>query len=512
MPHSTTSTSVRSFHGPATAGLPNLAGLAASVDGPDPHQVIEVERYDTEDRRLAAARIVLTAHRGVGPDHWRLDLPDGAQTEHLRVPATDSPGDDDGGLPPSVDELVRGARRERELGPVGTTRTVRTATRLADDEGRELAEIVHDHVTVATQGAATEVRSWTTVRLDGDQAELLDELAGRATELGLTPGDVDPEQVLDELLGATVEPRRKRRGWGRRRSAGAVLMTYLATQVDRLAAEDLRVRRDEPDAVHRLRVAARRLRSALKAYRPLLGRDVAEPLADELRHLGRALAPARDAEVLRERISAGLAELDPALRLGPVQAQLTRHFGRVQAEVRAAVLSGLESERYAALRADLDDLLDRPPLTRRAVRPAAKELPKHAVRAAKRLERAVRTALAEGRDDGDGRADGAVHSARKAGKRVRYATEVARPAVGKQAKRFGDNLKAFQRALGEHQDAVVARETLRELGARAGAEGENGFSFGVLLGRDVARARMVQARLPGLWDRAWSRKHRGWLR
>ena len=98
--------------------------------------------------------------------------------------------------------------------------------------------------------------------------------------------------------------------------------TTSAAQVDRLAAEELRVRRDAPDSVHQLRVAARRLRSALQAYRPLLDRRRTDPSPTHLRDLGRQLAPARDAEVLRERIDAGLAALRPELLLGPVQAEV----------------------------------------------------------------------------------------------------------------------------------------------------------------------------------------------
>jgi CHAD domain-containing protein len=63
------------------------------------------------------------------------------------------------------------------------------------------------------------------------------------------------------------------------------------------------------------------------------------------------------------------------------------------------------------------------------------------------------------------------------------------------------HLKAFQKALGEHQDTVVSRAALRELGAAAHASGENGFSFGILLGRDTARAEEIERALPALWAR-----------
>jgi len=107
--------------------------------------------------------------------------------------------------------------------------------------------------------------------------------------------------------------------------------------------------------------------------------------------------------------------------------------------------------------------------------------------------------------------DLAVHDARKAGKRLRYATEVARPDVGDEAVRFAKAMKGFQTALGEHQDTVVAREALRELAAQAHVAGENGFSFGILHAQDGALAARIEEQLPELWAAAWTPRNRRWL-
>jgi CHAD domain-containing protein len=283
-----------------------------------------------------------------------------------------------------------------------------------------------------------------------------------------------------------------------------VLLAYLGEHTDRLAAEAERARTDEPDAVHQLRVNSRRLRSALQAYRPLLDRERTEPVVELLREFGRRMSPARDTEVLEERITGQLAELPEELLLGPVQAFTTRHFARLGAEARAGVLAELDGEHHARLRAALDELLADPPLTKRAARPARTELPAVVARTARRLARAVRDA----NDPANPHRAEAVHAARKAAKRLRYATEVAAPTVGKPATRFVAGLKGFQTALGEHQDTVVARAVLRELGARA----DNGFAFGVLYGRDAARAERIEEELPGLWKAAWRKRNRKWLR
>ncbi len=508
MVNTTTATSGTTYRGPAGVGSPRLAGVpGVGAVAVQPQQVLETARYDTTDRRLVTAGIRLNLHRGTDAAHWQLLLPDGDDEELLRVPAVVSEveGVDLDRPPDELDELVRGTRRERPLHPVGRIRTVRVETRLLDDGARPLAVVVHDEVTAATLGRSTTIDTWTEIEirpLTADAA-LLTELEARVRATGVRAGGGPAaDAVLDRLL-SPARPRPRSRA-GKKGSAGAVLFDYLGTQIDRIAREDLRVRRDEPDAVHQLRVAVRRLRSAVQTYTSLLDREWTRPLVIELRHLGRTLAPARDTEVLRERIVDGLDHTDPDLVLGPVRAQVTRHFARAEAEAHAATLAEFDGDRYAVLRAALDELLVAPPLTRRAARPAAKELPRSAAKAARRLERAVSALDTDSSDE-------AVHRVRKAGKRLRYATEVARPAVGGKAKRLNRKLKDLQRALGEHQDTVVARRVLRELGAHAHVAGENGFTFGMLHGRETASAHRVRSELPRLWQSAWRKKNRRWL-
>ncbi|GAY09783.1 CYTH and CHAD domain-containing protein [Pseudonocardia sp. N23] len=499
------STTARTYRAPAGASAPRLTGLRGVTAAAEPAVVTETQRYDTDDLRLAAAGVRLELVSGADDAQWRLRLPD--EDDVIRLPAVSSEveGVDPHSPPAELDELVRGVRRDRPLRPVGRVRFVTTTTRLLAS-GSPRASIDREDVTVATMGASTTVDTWTEFALHPPArgAALAAELERRLGDVGAVAAGPAADSRLDELL-TPAHPHRVRRG--RKGTAGRVLVDYLAEQVDTLAAQDIRVRRDEPDAVHQMRIASRRLRSALQAYRPLLDRDRTDPLVDELRELGRTLAPARDAEVLRERITAGIDGLDPTLVLGPVKAQVARHYARVEAEARAAVLAELDGDRYARLRTALDDLLADPPLSPRATRPADKELPTVAARTARRLEKAAARMEATPDDDE------AIHRVRKDAKRMRYATELARPAAPKkQVARFRKGLKGLQTALGEHQDSVVSREALRELGAQAHAAGDNGFTFGVLHGHDRAMAALVEARLPGLWDTAWAKKSRRWLR
>ncbi|WP_344337228.1 CHAD domain-containing protein, partial [Kitasatospora putterlickiae] len=82
------------------------------------------------------------------------------------------------------------------------------------------------------------------------------------------------------------------------------------------------------------------------------------------------------------------------------------------------------------------------------VPPGSPELARVAAREQRRTAERVRVALADGAER-----DVALHEARKAAKRARYAGETAVPVAGAAAERYVERMKAVQEALGEHQDA-----------------------------------------------------------
>jgi CHAD domain-containing protein len=501
------------FRGPAEASVPPAPGLS-EVHHTDvaPPRVLDIERYDTADLRLATAGVTLAVLRDDSPPRWELHTPGEREPLHLPVDAK-APAGARLPLPAEIDELVRGVARGRNVRPVGRLHTTRTEHRLLDVSGARRASVVHDHVTLSTLGRSTHVEAWTEVTIDAPEP-LRADLADRAAEAGLRPaapcGAAELSRLLRPARRAGSRPTGKKAQKKAQKEAGGALVAYLAAQNDRLSVEDLRVRRGEPDSVHQLRVAARRMRSALQGYRKLLDRERTDPLVDGLRQLGRGLAPARDAEVQRERVLHGLGELPDELRMGGAAAVANRYFGRIESEGAAAALTTLDSPAYVQLREQLDQLIADPPLRKQARKSATKELPRHVARQERRFAARVTRALDP--EQPVEQRDLALHAARKAGKRLRYVTEVARPAVGKPAKRHAKAVKGIQQALGDHQDTVVARGILRSLGALAHVDGENGFAFGVLHGQDTARAAAVEARLPALWEAASTKKLRRWLR
>ena len=278
-----------------------------------------------------------------------------------------------------------------------------------------------------------------------------------------------------------------------RSPAGDVVLAYIRTQVLAIARYDPLVRRDAPDAVHQMRVATRRARSALQAFGQIIDREATRSLGEELKWLAAELGHARDSEVMLARLTADLAAIPPALVVGPVEVRMTGHFTAELAQAGKAALHALDGPRYLRLRDDLDVLLADPPLTPLAGRKAGKALVRPVRRAARRLQRALaavpaaedrgpETSAPEGHAAEDlGTAvdrDTAIHEARKAAKRARYAAEAALPALGGQASRQAAQAKDLQELLGDHHDSVVTRTVLRGLAEQAQSTGEETLTHG----------------------------------
>jgi CHAD domain-containing protein len=149
----------------------------------------------------------------------------------------------------------------------------------------------------------------------------------------------------------------------------------------------------------------------------------------------------------------------------------------------------LESPRYFALLDALEGLAAHPPLRRRADRPAAGEVRRLLTRERRRA--CLRVAQALALPTGTER-DEALHRARRAAKRARYAGE------GAAQPRFAAAMKALQTVLGERQDALIAALALPELAATAHRAGEPGFGYGVLYVRQREAITAAEAQLPAL--------------
>jgi CHAD domain-containing protein len=205
----------------------------------------------------------------------------------------------------------------------------------------------------------------------------------------------------------------------------------------------------DPEELHRMRTAARRMRAILGAVRDMFDARWVAHLRKELDWLTALLAAPRDLDVLHQYLS---TEVRP-LRAGRRAAgrRLLERLDAQRGRARARLLTGLDSPRYRRLQSRLKDAVRRPPVVTEDL-----SLPDVAARAFKKLRKAV-GALPKDPSDTE------LHDVRIRVKRARYAAELAEPARGRPAKRFIKRAREIQDALGEHQDATVAEEHLRGL-------------------------------------------------
>ncbi|WP_282696795.1 CYTH and CHAD domain-containing protein [Streptomyces sp. CC208A] len=493
----------RKYEATAETRLPDLTRAAgvASVTGEGVTE-LDAVYYDTPDLRLAADSLTLRRRTGGKDAGWHLKFPVAVGVrDEIRAPLSDT-------LPRPLAGLLRSRLRGADVVPVVRLRSARDVRHLRDEDGTVLAELSVDTVHADrllpedaedAEGSGATATAWTEIEVElADDADpaVLDAVEKRLRKAGIHPSDAPSKlaRALDEtgLAPERAEPR----GDG---SAGAAVLAYIREQIEALVRLDPAVRRDLPDAVHRMRVACRRLRSAFKTYRTVLDREVTDPIGAELKWLAGELGHARDQEVLDARLRAALDDLPREQLHGPVRGRLRAWDRARSAGSRRRALDALDSSRHLALLDALDRLLADPPLKPAARKKAAKVLPKAVLRDHARLADRIAPALAL--DPGHER-DLALHEARKAAKRARYAAEAAAPTLGKPAERLAKKVKAVQTLLGDHQDAVVARAALRDLAAQAEAAGEPSFTWGVLHAKQEEAAAAGERELPEVWERA----------
>jgi CHAD domain-containing protein len=427
--------------------------------------------HDTADLRLAHAGVTLRYRVEGEKAVWQCKLPHGASRIELEAEGLADR------VPGEILRLLPALTRRRELEQVAQLRTRRAGVRVREN-GRPLADVTLDSVAVIEgQRVLRRFEELEVEAVEGADDELV-RIADTLRAAGAG------ERVTLSKLAQTLGVERGDAAAARPRTTGEALTRMLAVQLERIVAHDPGTRLGEdPEDLHQHRVAVRRLRAFLRAARPIVDREWAEGLREELRWLGGELGPVRDADVLLEHLRAELGELDREDRLA--FAGLLGRLEREREEHRAELLGALESERYLALLDRLERSVGDVPLTR--------ELPPLALwsREFRRLRRQARRLDADSPDD-------ELHAARIAVKRARYVAELAEPLLGKPASRFVGGAKRLQDVLGEHQDAVVAEERIRRLVASA-SEPAAHLSAGRLVERQRQRRLRARAAYAATW-------------
>ena len=446
--------------------------------------------FDTADHALFRAHMTLRRRTGTTDTGWQLKVPHPPFREEIHADADADLGSD--AVPEELQRLLVGVRGGQPLRQVASITTERAVTRLVDAAGRSLAEIDDDTVHATAAGSSATVSAWREVEVELGEGpvELLRRLDKRLRRAGARRSRSSsklaralPAEVTDQAASADAANAGKRR-----LTAGDVVSSYLAEQQLVMLAGDVALRRDDDSAIHKTRVATRRLRSTLRVFAKLVDPARAAALDQELRWYAAQLGEVRDRQVLRARLDTMVDAVDDTLLLGPVK---TRIDEELQSETRDRwhrLQEDLTGERYAGLLADVAQWVRQPPFTDAAARPA-RTIEKLVRRADDKVAKKLRYANATGDVH-------LLHSARKSAKRARYAAEAAAPVLGAsassaEAKRY----QKLQDLLGKHQDSLVSADWLRRVGAKAGtSEGENGFAFGILHEREERNAAEARRR------------------
>ncbi|MFI7586132.1 CHAD domain-containing protein [Spongisporangium articulatum] len=456
---------------------------------------LDATYYDTAELTLIRSGITLRRRSGGSDAGWHLKLPASGGRLEVQRPLT-------GASPPAaLLALAQAWLRGRDVGPVARLRTTRTVHDLYADDGRRLAELADDAVRAESYAAGSDLGSssdWREIEVelvDGRADDVLAPVADALLAAGARPAVTTSK--LARALQARLEPTPAH--VSEPAGAAGVVLAYLREQLAELLLTDAHVRMDEHDAVHRMRVACRRLRSTLASYGAFFtggdgsSADGVRRLRDEIAWIAGVLGEARDAEVMRHHLLASLDAQPPEWVLGPVAHRIETELGRRYTEAHAASVRALDSQRYGVLLDDLEAFLAEPPFDpaiAEAGRKAAADLLTGRVRHAHhRVEKAAKKAAKATSPEVH---DLQMHEVRKAAKRARYAAEVAaldvptrtggssRSPVRTQARAYAKAAKEVQEILGDHHDAVVLRDELMLLATRAGRWGEPGFTYGLL--------------------------------
>jgi CHAD domain-containing protein len=474
--------------------LVRLPALSARREGRTKTGALKIVWYDTADGALAAQGLSLSEHRA----QWRLErlMPDGGQDWRPATPApllacapTRAALQDfapAGSLPEALAPVAAFTGRQRDIaltcGGAPARLTILEGTLRGVLQDRKVCRIILSGEARAMAGLAAELSGHVPVRAP------LASLAAQAFAVarGAAPAprrlgapSVPPEASLSKAISLITAHL-------------ADVILYWGSTIEAAG---------NPEPVHQMRVAVRRLRSALSVFRRALPDDRVwlDDLAAELKALAGLLGVARDWDVFlaetghdvraafaNDRRIGSMMEAAAKKRLA-AYAALRRFLGADPAWRRLGLaLALLPSLRpwEGAGETEQAELLGRP----------AAEYARGA------LNRRLKHVLEPG-DSLDGLTHEHLHEIRKRAKRLRYAIEFFAPLFAEKAvRRYLTKLATLQEDFGALNDTAVAGTLVSSLGGGA----DRAFAAGAVQGYGAARVTRSAKKL----QRGWAKFYR----
>ncbi len=454
---------------------------------------------DTFDWRLYKAGLTLQFEQARRGGRLLLSRADGAVQAEQTVtswPRRPRLAED---LPPGpVRDRILVLTSPRALLPIVKAVSTVTVTRLLNADGKTVARLVADHVTVTaptgnTAGGITaelpprlavaEVRGY-----PGQARRAADLLAGvpgvahasqgvfiaALTALGRHPADYT--SGVEAEITATMP-------------APVAVARLLLRLLDTLELNVRGVLRDiDTEFLHDLRVAVRRTRSAIKLLGSVLPADLAEHFKVEFKWLGDVTTPVRDLDVHLlgfDALAGQLVAASPA-DLEPLRAFLVRRRAREFRRLAAA----LRGPRFRAITDDWRKAL----LEIRDVDGPRRRRPAAAVLARATTGKVFRRIAAQGGAITSESPPESLHDLRKRAKELRYLLEFFAPLHDQVAyRKVLSDLKQLQDCLGEFQDSQVQRAEIGTLADAMLAERAAPAATLLAMGEIAAKLALSQA-------------------
>ncbi|HEY4374979.1 MAG TPA: CHAD domain-containing protein [Burkholderiales bacterium] len=265
--------------------------------------------------------------------------------------------------------------------------------------------------------------------------------------LRVTPAELEPRKAAPAQLDAAMRP-------------GAAFAAIAAAALFQLTANAPGVLiSDNPEFIHQMRVALRRLRSAMQLFRTYLPQDFLVDGGADLQWLAQVLGQARDHDVLITQTLPRVLRAPSARRAGSDERAIIAALQAPHEAACAAARKALRSRRYRAL---LHELAETVRLLGECETPQVRggDLRDFAARKLKAASRKLRVSPEElAALPSDPR-----HQFRIAAKRLRYTVEFFAPLFkNKPAQRYARHLADLQDALGALNDHAVAQSMLATL-------------------------------------------------
>jgi CHAD domain-containing protein len=494
----------------ADAGLvlPDLTDAKRGISvGPRSILQLDATYYDTPSLALARWGVTLRSRTGEPGHVWTLKLPVSvAESELSRHEFTfDGPI---GPVPAAVRQAVRAYVRTQDLGPVVRLHTERITFPLEID-GRPVAMVCDD--TVVADGAAEPISVFREIEVEfveaaaDSEAGAVESVVSRLRAAGCKADDAPVAKALRALGQRAFDPPDVvMPKIGKQATVEAVVRLSLAKSVTQLIAHHAGMcAGDDTESLHQFRVAARRLRSDLRTFMPLLDRHWTTWLRDELAWLGGEVGIGRDADVLAERLRSQMARLPD--RDAKAVGSLLQRLAETTSGAYEHVMDIFSTDRYVTLLDSLVESARAPKLAGEpsglADSPARKVFIDLIRKPWKRLERAVEELTPNA-------PDAALHAIRIKSKRARYAAEAVAPLYGREAGRLAKAVAEVQSVLGKFQDTTVAEAWLREA---AKALPSTRLVAGELIGFERDDRTRLRAEFEAVWKKASRRKLHKWL-